>query len=57
MKENTVLAIFHPDAMDLFNSCSDLKKISYDLADPQTRLHDDVWLFRCFPTSGTNLAH
>lgn len=49
MKETTVFAVFHPDAMDLFNSCSDLKKICYDLADPESRLRDDVsWLSLAF---------
>lgn len=42
MKENTVFSVFHPDAMDLYNSCSDLQKICYDLADPQRRLNDEV---------------
>ncbi|KDQ13109.1 hypothetical protein BOTBODRAFT_33972 [Botryobasidium botryosum FD-172 SS1] len=51
VKENTVFSVFHPDAIDLFNSCSDLKKICYDLADPTKRLKNDemdVSLFRPF---------
>lgn len=42
MKENTVFSVFHPDAMDLYNSCSDLQKICYDLADPDFRLNAEV---------------
>ena len=45
MKENTVFSVFHPDAMDLYNSCSDLQKICYDLADPEHRLEETVRLY------------
>ena len=48
VKESTVFAVFHEDAMDLFNSCSDLKKVAWDLADPNSRLHDDVRTSSCF---------
>ena len=42
IKENTVFSVFHPDAIDLFNTCSDLKKVAWDLADPNYRLHEEV---------------
>ena len=42
VKENTVFPVFHPDAIDLFNTCSDLKKVAWDLADPNYRLHEEV---------------
>lgn len=45
MKENTVFSVFHSDAMDLYNSCSDLQKICYDLADPEHRLEENVRLY------------
>ena len=45
MKENTVFSVFHSDAMDLYNSCSDLQKICYDLANPEHRLEENVRLY------------
>jgi hypothetical protein len=42
VKETTVFSVFHPDAHDLFNTCSDLKKVAWELADPERRLNDDV---------------
>ncbi|KAI1796674.1 DNA ligase 4 [Ganoderma leucocontextum] len=51
VKENTVFGVFHPDAYDLFNTCSDLKKVVWELCDPQRRLNDEdkaVQLFRAF---------
>ena len=51
VKENTVFAIFHPDALDLFNTCSDLKKVAWELADPHRRLNEgdkEIQLFRAF---------
>lgn len=51
VKESTVFAIFHPDAHDLFNTCSDLKKVAWELADPNRRLNEEdkaVQLFRAF---------
>ena len=47
VKETTVFSVFHPDAHDLFNSCSDLKKVVWELWDPERRLNDQVPLF-CF---------
>lgn len=40
--ELTVLAVFHPDARDLFNICSDLKKVAQDLWNPEIRLDSEV---------------
>ena len=42
VKETTVFAVFHPDAQALYNTCSDLKKVAWQLADPSIRLHEDV---------------
>lgn len=42
VKETTVLSVFHPDAEDLFNTCSDLKKVSWELSDPTRRLNPEV---------------
>ena len=42
VKENTVLAVFHPDAHDLFNTCSDLKKVAWELWNPDRRLNEQV---------------
>ena len=45
MKETTVFSVFHPDAHDLFNTCSDLKKVAWELWDPERRLNDQVYNF------------
>lgn len=42
VKETTVFSVFHPDAQDLYNTCSDLKKVIWQLWDPALRLGDDV---------------
>lgn len=42
VKENTVFSVFHPDAHDLFNTCSDLKKVAWELWDTNRRLNDEV---------------
>lgn len=42
VKETTVFSVFHPDAHDLFNTCSDLKKVAWELWDPKRRLNDAV---------------
>ena len=44
VKETTVFSVFHPDAHDLFNTCSDLKKVAWELWDPKRRLNDEVSL-------------
>ncbi|KAI0272769.1 ATP dependent DNA ligase domain-containing protein [Gloeopeniophorella convolvens] len=51
VKETTVFSVFHPDAHDLFNTCSDLKKIAWELWHPMRRLNDkdkSIQLFRAF---------
>ncbi|KAI0058986.1 ATP-dependent DNA ligase [Artomyces pyxidatus] len=51
VKETTVFSVFHPDAHDLFNTCSDLKKVAWELWDPKRRLNAEdksVQLFRAF---------
>ncbi|KAN0088925.1 ATP dependent DNA ligase domain containing protein [Tylopilus felleus] len=51
VKENTVLSVFHPDAEDLFNTCSDLKKVAWELSNPTRRLNAEdkaIQLFRAF---------
>ncbi len=40
-----MFSVFHPDAHDLFNTCSDLKKVAWELWDPERRLNDQVHLF------------
>lgn len=42
VKDTTVFAVFHPDAQDLYNTCSDLKKVAWGLWDPNRRLGDEV---------------
>jgi DNA ligase 4 len=44
VKEATVFSVFHPDAQDLFNTCSDLKKVAWELWDSERRLNDQVHL-------------
>ncbi|KAG1798001.1 uncharacterized protein BJ212DRAFT_1488739 [Suillus subaureus] len=51
VKETTVFGVFHPDAQDLFNICSDLKKVAWELWDPSRRLNAEdksIQLFRAF---------
>lgn len=38
MSENTVLAAFHPDALDLYHVCSDLQRVCRELKDRSVRL-------------------
>ncbi|KAG0203986.1 DNA ligase (ATP) [Mortierella sp. GBA30] len=38
MSENSVLPCYHPDAADLFNVCSDLRKTVLDCSDPTVRI-------------------
>lgn len=47
VKETTVLSVFHPDAQDLYNTCSDMKKVAWTLYDPNFRLNPDVCLLIC----------
>jgi len=48
VKETTVFSVFHPDAQDLYNTCSDLKRVAYELWDPSFRLNASVCLLPCF---------
>ncbi|KAJ4473870.1 DNA ligase 4 [Lentinula aciculospora] len=51
VKETTVFSVFHPDAQDLYNACSDLKKVAWTLYDPNHRLNADdktIQLFQAF---------
>ncbi|KAF9525150.1 DNA ligase 4 [Crepidotus variabilis] len=51
VKETTVFSVFHPDAQDLFNTCSDLKKVTWELWDTSYRLNAEdkaVQLFHSF---------
>ena len=50
VKETTVFAVFHPDAHDLYNTCSDLKKVAWELWDPKRRLGAEVGLPNIFPS-------
>ncbi|ORY90116.1 ATP dependent DNA ligase domain-domain-containing protein [Leucosporidium creatinivorum] len=40
VSERTVFGALHPDAMHLFNTCSDIKKVCWTLWDPDYRLLD-----------------
>jgi hypothetical protein len=42
VKETTIFSVFHPDAQDLYNTCSDLKKVAWELWDPHFRLNSAV---------------
>lgn len=49
VKDTTVFGVFHPDAQDLYNTCSDLKKVAWCLWDPNKRLGDEVYCHNsCF---------
>ena len=40
IKENFILELFHPDALDLYNFTSSLEKVCDTLNDPNKRLHE-----------------
>jgi DNA ligase-4 len=42
VKEATVFSVFHPDAQDLFNICSDLKRVAWELSIPFSKLEEKV---------------
>lgn len=42
VREKTVLGAFHPQAIELFNVSSDLKRVCWTLADPHARLNEKV---------------
>lgn len=48
VKETTIFSVFHPNAQDLFNSCSDLKKVAWELWDPSRRLNEEDTTVRIF---------
>ncbi|KIY47685.1 ATP-dependent DNA ligase [Fistulina hepatica ATCC 64428] len=48
VKETSVFKEFHPDAQDLYNTCSDLKQVAWQLSDPETRLRPDDKAVRLF---------
>ncbi|KAB5590537.1 ATP-dependent DNA ligase [Ceratobasidium theobromae] len=51
VRETSVLAAFHPDARALFNTCSDLKRVAWELWNPERSLKDgerDVSLWTPF---------
>ncbi|KAJ7583239.1 DNA ligase 4 [Mycena floridula] len=51
VKETTVFSVFHKDAQDLYNTCSDLKRVAWTLSDPDFSLKADdkaVRLFHAF---------
>ncbi|KAK8845565.1 hypothetical protein IAR55_006280 [Kwoniella newhampshirensis] len=51
IREKGVFACFHPDAADLFNVCSDLKRVCWTLYKPDIRLEKhqtNIELFRSF---------
>lgn len=51
VRERTVLAVLHPDAMDLFNVCSDLQRVCYTCWKAEIRLNREdssVGLFKAF---------
>ncbi|KAJ3046908.1 DNA ligase (ATP), partial [Rhizophlyctis rosea] len=49
ISEKTILDLYHPDALDLFNVCSDLAQVTSQLKDPTKRLaQQEIHLFRAF---------
>ncbi|CAB4409290.1 ATP-dependent DNA ligase [Rhizophagus irregularis] len=49
ISEKSIFSLFHPDASNLFNVCSDLRKVCEDLSDPHTRLQiSDIILYHPF---------
>lgn len=51
VKETTIYSIFHPDAQALFNTCSDLKRVAYELYNTNVALNPEdkaVQLFQAF---------
>ncbi|KDE09821.1 hypothetical protein MVLG_00219 [Microbotryum lychnidis-dioicae p1A1 Lamole] len=51
MSERVVLGAMHPDAVDLFNTCSDILRVCWELHDPNKRLeseHKEMTVGRVF---------
>lgn len=42
LSEKSILALWHPDAMSLFNVTSNLKRVCWELYDPDVRLSSSV---------------
>ncbi len=49
--EKTVLSYFHPDAVELFNVTSNLRRVCQELKDPSVRLNSQVYLFSAMLTA------
>ena len=45
MGERGVFQALHPDAVELFNTCSDILRVCWRLFDPNFRLPNEVRLF------------
>ncbi|XP_048580100.1 DNA ligase 4 [Nematostella vectensis] len=47
--ENSVFAVFHPDALDHYNTCNNLSKVCMDLHDPSVRMNEaEITIFSAF---------
>ena len=57
VKETTVFSVFHPDAQDLYNTCSDLKKVAWELWDPSYRLNAEVFSLYVVRVSRSECKH
>jgi len=42
LTENSILNIYHPDALNMFNVCSDLYEVIENLSDTSKRIEIDV---------------
>lgn len=57
--ERTFFDCWHPDADKLFNVTSSLRKVCWELYDPETRLQDkdtDIKLFQCYQPQLANFS-
>ncbi|KAK3736164.1 hypothetical protein QZH41_015551 [Actinostola sp. cb2023] len=49
LSENSVLGVFHPDALELYNICNSLSKVCQQLHDPSIRMNEvEITLFSPF---------
>ncbi|GAA5924604.1 hypothetical protein JCM1841_003439 [Sporobolomyces salmonicolor] len=46
MGEKTIFNQVHPDAMELFNTCSDIKRVCWTLYDPDKRFEHEDWTIK-----------
>jgi len=44
LNEDRVLAFYHPDALEMYNTCTDLRKVLDTLTDPRVRVSQQVQL-------------